>query len=390
MAQYRLRARSHAATSPFGLLPERAARERSAADPPASASAASRARRTSASASACSFAHCAGLPVAERFLGLGVLRVRLAEQAEHVGRGARPESSFLPPLSLPPALAPSPSALPPPRSSRSEIVPDPDEDVVERLGQRGAVAGVACRTTRARTAAPGRRPDRSPAARRPAARRAARRPPAASAGCRRGSAEFCLIGSSLVWIRSSAANVFAICDGPCTCVESGSLQDPDLAVVVTGRVGVHRDERREVRPVRRHVDAGQREHRRLAVGAGRRRPGVLAGSASRRHLHRQAVRRLLVRRGRPGPPGPPSGRCPCRTSCGVGDVVLREHVALHLEQVLGVAQVLQQLVRDRLARLDDAGEDRPSTRRGSGRPVPLVERDRPSYASTTALTELRM
>ena len=73
----------------------------------------------------------------------------------------------------------------------------------------------------------------------------------------------------------------------------------------------------------------RREHR-------RQRP-VLRRRRSRRLVDEQAVRRLLVARRRPGPPGPPSGRCPGR-SRRVGHVVARELVALHLEQVLGVAQ----------------------------------------------------
>ena len=56
-------------------------------------------------------------------------------------------------------------------------------------------------------------------------------------------------------------------------------------------------------------------------------------------------------------------------------MVLREHVALHLEQVLGVAHVVEQVRRDLRLRLDGAGERlRPGLLDRVG--VPLVERHR--------------
>ena len=107
-------------------------------------------------------------------------------------------------------------------------------------------------------------------------------------------------------------------------------------------------------------------------GGGRVGARVLTGLL-RRHLHRQPVRRLLARLvGRVLGDLPAVGAL-VEVLRG-GDVVLRQHVPLDLEQVLGIPQVLHEVRRDVRLRVHDAREDlRPRLEHRVV--VPRVERD---------------
>ena len=143
----------------------------------------------------------------------------------------------------------------------------------------------------------------------------------------------------------SDLNWFCTCPGPCTGLAAAAARGPGSCRSPRGRSD-HRHERRQVVPVAAALSvAGQRERRALLAGHLRRR-----GSTA-------AARRPAAWSGRRHPPEVLAVEELPR----VGHVVAGEQLALHLEQVLRVAQVRQQLVGDLALRLDRR-PGRPSSR----------------------------